>query len=97
MTGETGPLDHGGSRLRWVLWGGAGLLLLAPLIAMRFTTEVNWTAFDFAVFGGMLLGTGVALEVAVRLLRRPLGRWIAILGILAVFLLVWAQGAVGLF
>lgn len=29
-------------RLRWVVWGGAGCLLLLPAVAMQFTSEVDW-------------------------------------------------------
>ena len=39
---------------RWVMWGGAALLLALPLVAMQFTSEVNWTASDFVVMGAML-------------------------------------------
>lgn len=94
----TGEMTRGGGR-RWrvLFWGGAGLLLLVPLIAMQFTTEVAWTGYDFAVMGVMLVVAGVAVELAMRLLRRPSLRIAAILAVIAVFLLVWAQGAVGLF
>lgn len=40
--------------LRTVMWGGALVLLLAPAVAMQFTTEVQWTLFDFALMGVLL-------------------------------------------
>ena len=86
-----------GGHWRIMVWGGAALLLLAPLVAMQFTAEVAWTGFDFAVMGVTLAMACVAFELAVRLLRNPLWRGSAILAIIVVFLLVWAQGAVGLF
>ena len=39
---------------RLLAWGAAAALLLLPLVAMQFTEEVNWTVFDFLVFGSML-------------------------------------------
>jgi hypothetical protein len=41
--------------LRIAIWGTAAFLLLLPWVAMQFTTEVNWTLFDFLVIGVMLL------------------------------------------
>lgn len=82
---------------RIAVLGGAGLLLLAPLIAMQVTDEVAWTGSDFGLFGAMLLVACAALELAVRLLRNPLWRGVAVVAIIAAFLLVWAEGAVGLF
>jgi len=84
-------------RWRVVLWGGAAMLFLLPLLAMQFTREVTWTGFDFEAFGLMLAVACGAFELAVRLLRKPLWRVGAGVAILVVFLLVWAQGAVGLF
>ncbi|WP_228243409.1 hypothetical protein [Porphyrobacter sp. GA68] len=88
-----------GSLARWRLVYAvlAGAILTAPLFAMQFTTEVNWTTFDFmaaAVLLG-LLWTGI--EVVARLPLRIAGR-AAITGCLVVgFLVLWAEGAVGVF
>ena len=84
------------SRLRFIMWGGAALLLLLPLIAMRFTSEVNWTAFDFAVFGAMLAIAGGACE----LVARAAGGWWsrAAFGftIATAFFFVWVSLGVGI-
>ena len=64
-------------------------LLLVPFIAMRFTTEVNWTVLDFAVMGFLLLCTGLGIETALRLFS---GTWIraaAVAGVLFGFVMVW--------
>src|SRR5688572_31632635 len=45
-------------------------LLLIPYFAMKFGDEVNWTAIDFIVMGFMLLVTGLAIEVALRIVKR---------------------------
>lgn len=88
---------RGGNRWRIAGWGAAAALLLAPLVAMQFTEEVNWTPFDFAVFGTMLALAGGALELVVRLTRRQAVRVVAGTAIAVAFLLAWAHGAVGLF
>lgn len=80
-----------------LLWIAIAMLLPVPLVAMRFTREVNWTAFDFAA-AALLLGGGAALtELAARLLPRARDRVIAGIGIAAAVALVWIDGAVGLF
>ncbi|WP_339872880.1 hypothetical protein [uncultured Brevundimonas sp.] len=92
-------MDTGGrARGRWnpVLWGGAGLLLLLPLVAMQLTDEVNWTAFDFIVFGALLAVALGGWELASRRIGRRAWRVVAAIAIVAAFLLVWASLAVGL-
>lgn len=75
----------------------AGLLLLLPLIAMQFTTEVDWSAFDFLVMGTLLLGTGLGCELVLRKVRKTEHRILLVVGVILVFLLVWAELAVGVF
>lgn len=82
--------------LRLIGWGGAAVLLVLPLIAMRFTTEVNWTLSDFLVMGALLGGAGVVLELATRRSDSLYYRFAATLAVAACFLLVWVNGAVGL-
>lgn len=77
-------------------WGGAVALLLAPLVAMRFTSEVNWTASDF-VFAGILFALiGGAFELAVWASRNRAYRAGAALALLGTFLTIWANLAVGI-
>ena len=83
------------SWLRRIGWGTAAVMLLAPLIAMRFTGEVNWTVSDF-IFAALLLGgVGLAAELAVRISSSWYYRFGAALGLAAGFLLIWANAAVG--
>lgn len=77
------------------LWGGAAMLLAAPWVAMQFTREVTWTAVDFMVFGGMLGTALMAFEIVARLAGSPSYRAAWGVAILAAFLMVWAQLAVG--
>ena len=90
----------GGSRAlnpwRVAGWGLAALLLLLPLVAMRFTAEVNWTGGDF-VFAAMLIGgVGGAAELAVRATRSRFYRAGCGLLLAATFLIVWLNAAVGM-
>jgi ABC-type Mn2+/Zn2+ transport system permease subunit len=74
-----------------------GLILLVPLIAMQFTDEVDWNLVDFVVMGALLFGTGLALEFTAKKLSNPVYRVIAGFTIVALFLLTWAELAVGIF
>lgn len=76
-------------------WGIAIGLVLLPLIAMQFTTEVNWTMSDFIAAALMIGLTGGALELAVRASPNPWGRAGAAVMILTSLLLVWVNLAVG--
>ncbi|WP_022683345.1 hypothetical protein [Sphingobium bisphenolivorans] len=82
---------------RTIIWCLAAAILLMPLVAMQFTDEVRWTAWDFAAAGGLLIGAIGLYEVAARVLRdRRLLPLIAAVLMLMV-LLIWAEGAVGIF
>jgi len=75
-------------RLIVILLAVAGLLLI-PLVAMRFTDEVNWTPMDFGVMGTMLVITGLGIEVALRIVKATWVRVAAVAAILFGFLMVW--------
>lgn len=83
-------------RIGFILLSVVGLLLI-PFIAMQFTAEVNWDAFDFMVMGILLLGTGLACEFAIRKTKSVSKRLLICGGILFLFFLVWAELAVGIF
>jgi len=74
-----------------------GFLLLVPFTAQRFTSEVNWNAFDFIVAGFLLLGTGLGCEFVMRNVRKFQHRLAICAVILAVLVLVWIELAVGVF
>lgn len=80
-----------------LIFSVAGLLLLLPLVAMQFTTEVNWSFFDFIVAGVLLFGTGGLIEFSLRKIKTLNQRIWIIAGILLVLFLVWAELAVGIF
>jgi len=87
-----------GGRQRWRLigWGGAACLLLLPLLAMRFSDEVNWTGFDFLAFATLLLVSGGLFELALRVSGHRAYRAATALALAAALLLVWANAAVGI-
>lgn len=81
---------------RQIAWSAAAALFVAPAIAMLFTREMNWGAEDFAAFALMLGLGGLAVELAVRTVRRPVHRAMLLAAIALAFLLVWAELAVGI-
>jgi hypothetical protein len=81
---------------RVVGWGGAVALLAAPFVAMRFTSEVNWSPGDF-VFAGLLFGAvGLCIELAARSSSDWAWRGGVGFAALSGLMLVWANGAVGM-
>lgn len=72
-------------------------LLLIPLIAMQFSTGVDWKILDFLIMGVLLLGTGLLCEFVLRKVKSTKSRIIFCGIVLLVFLLVWAELAVGIF
>lgn len=72
-------------------------LLLLPLIGMQVSDEVNWSTFDFMVGGALLLGIGSLVAFITTTVKKAKVRWIMIAVALLMFLLVWAELAVGVF
>ncbi|GAA4044218.1 hypothetical protein [Parerythrobacter jejuensis] len=81
---------------RWAYLLFAACLLATPLVAMQFTREVRWTGSDFLVFGAMLAGLGLLLEMAVRFGSTPRKRMFMASTAAAAFLLLWVELAVGI-
>lgn len=71
--------------------------LLIPLVAMRFSDEVQWTGSDFAVAGVLIFVTLLVYELAVRRISSTKHRILAGIALAAAFVLIWAQLAVGIF
>lgn len=71
-------------------------LLAIPLVAMQFTT-VDWNGFDFLIMGILLLSTGLIFELVLRRVKSVKGRVVFITVVLLLFILVWAELAVGIF
>jgi uncharacterized membrane protein len=68
-------------------------ILLLPLIAMQFSSEVNWNIFDFLMMG-FLLTTTLFL---IRYSKKHTHNTTIIICVVAIFLTIWIQLAVGIF
>lgn len=73
------------------------LLLLIPFIAMQFTNEVNWSLFDFAIAGFLLLSLGFLVELVLRKINKLKYQILISTIILIIFLIIWVELAVGIF
>ena len=74
-----------------------GIILLIPLIAMQLTNEVNWSLFDFIIMGAMLTITGILGEIIFKKVKKYKHRVILYVVVAIIFLLTWAELAVGIF
>jgi hypothetical protein len=90
------PAARARNPLRIPMWTLFAVMLLTPLVAMRFTREVNWTASDFAVFGAMLATVGLAYELVARASGSTAYRAGLGLALGTAFLVVFANLAVGI-
>jgi len=97
MAGNT---ENGGGRRgrlwRIAPWAIAALILLLPLVAMQFTDEVVWDANDFAVIGAMLFGACGACDLAARMTGNIAYRAAVGVAVVAAFILIWINLAVGI-
>lgn len=89
------PMNQVLDRVRPVAWSLVAALVAAPWIAMQVTDQVAWTGFDFALFGALLVGAGVAVELAVRSRASAAYRLGALLALATAGALVVVSGAVG--
>ncbi len=75
----------------------SAVLLLIPLIAGLFTKEVNWSGFDFLVAGILFTLVSLSIDAIVKRFRNVVYRRIMLATLALVFILLWAEMAVGLF
>lgn len=96
MTNSNGNGHRGVGRWRIFFWGAAAALVALPAVAMRFTTEVNWTASDFVFAAVLIGGVGLLLELAMRRSGSLAYRAGAVFAVLAGFATIWVNAAVGM-
>jgi hypothetical protein len=72
------------------------LILAVPLVAMQFTTEVNWSIGDFILMGLLIFGTGSAYVLLTRFANNLVYRIAMAAALGTTFLMIWANLAVGL-
>ncbi|WP_240032201.1 hypothetical protein [Psychroflexus aestuariivivens] len=70
---------------------GVLTLLLIPFLGMYFTTEIQWSLFDF------LVAAGLAFEFILLKFKSRISRVIFISGLIIFFFLIWAELSVGIF
>jgi hypothetical protein len=88
--------DHSAYRRAARLVLAAAFILMLPLLAMQVTDQVVWDLADFAVAGGLLVGTGLMYELAARKAGNIAHRAAVGVALAAALLLVWINLAVGL-
>jgi hypothetical protein len=95
-----GNAENGGGRCgcfwRIAPWVIAALILLLPLGVMQFTDEVVWDEADFAVMAAMLFGACGAYEMAARMTGNIAYRAAVGVAVVAAFILIWINLAVGI-
>ena len=72
-------------------------LLLIPLIGMTITDEINWSPFDFFTMGTLLILLGIGINLVSSRVKNLKYRVLYIGVIVIIFMLIWAELAVGLF
>jgi hypothetical protein len=73
------------------------LLLLIPLVGTLVFNEVNWSFFDFIVMGILILSFSFGIKQVLKTTKNTKYRILIIGLILILFLLIWAELAVGIF
>ena len=72
-------------------------LLLIPLIGMTIIDEINWSPFDFIIMGSLLIFLGTGINFASNRAKNLKNRVLYIGILFIIFMLIWAELAVGLF
>lgn len=80
-----------------LLFGLVIVILAIPLIAMQFTSEVNWNLTDFIAAGIILFGAVIVTEIFLRIFKKQQHRRLIVAAIIVITLLLWAEMAVGIF
>lgn len=74
-----------------------GIILLIVLIAMQFTSLIDWNLGDFAMMGALLLGSGLLYDFLANKARDNKQRMIIGIIMAALVILAWVELAVGIF
>lgn len=96
---ELKTIKHIRNSIRLKIWYVAfatAAILVAPLVAMQFTEEVNWGLLDFIVMGLLLFGTGITYIMISRISESAAYRTAVGVAVVAILLLIWVNLAVGI-
>lgn len=80
----------------WYIALATACILMAPLVAMQFTDEVNWDETDFIVMGALLFGAGLTYVLITRMSDSIAYKAAVGIAVAAGFILIWINLAVGL-
>ena len=70
---------------------------MIPLLAMKFTEDVNWSIYDFVVMGFLLLFFSLGIDVTMKKVKNENIKILYVVLTILIFLLIWAELAVGIF
>ncbi len=71
--------------------------LAITMVAMQFSEQVQWSAFDFILAAILLFGAGFAIDIVTRKIKSRNRRIAFLIAFVGLFLVVWAELAVGVF
>jgi hypothetical protein len=70
---------------------------MIPLLAMKFTEDVNWSIYDFVVMGFLLLFFSLGIDLTMKKVKNGSIKILYVVLAILIFLLIWAELAVGIF
>jgi hypothetical protein len=71
--------------------------MVIPLLNHWLNNDFHWTIGDFILMGSMIYGTGFVSITLINIVKNNILRWIINGLLILLFLLVWADFAVGIF
>lgn len=85
------------SKTTIIIYAVTAILLSIPFFVMQFTTEVDWSIFDFIVAGILLFTTAFVIDFILKKVKTDSKRFVYIGIALIILFLIWAELAVGIF
>lgn len=73
------------------------VVLSVFLVATFVSSEVNWSPFDFIVGGTLVFSFGLLINYILQKVKERKFKIFLSLGVILVFLIIWAELAVGIF
>lgn len=73
------------------------LLLCIPFFAMQFNGSAHWSLGDFILMGLLLMGLGISITLILNRIKNRKKSLLYIWILIILFLLIWAELAVGIF
>jgi hypothetical protein len=64
---------------------------------MTITDEINWSTFDFIIMGSLLIALSIGINLVSTRVKNLKNRFLYIGILVLIFMLIWAELAVGLF